>query len=57
MQRFLLFIPWTFQDPDALLARIHGVYNLGTSAEYIVTIARGHIMLPNIKTYWLVGSP
>ncbi len=46
---FLAFIPWTFQDADTLLARIRGVHNLTTPAEYIRMIAMSRIMLPNIK--------
>jgi len=46
---FLAFIPWTFQDVDTLLARIRGVQNLTTPAEYIRMIALSRIMLPNIK--------
>ena len=46
---FLAFIPWTFQDVDTLLARIRGVQNLTTPAEYIRMIAISRIMLPNIR--------
>jgi cyclic dehypoxanthinyl futalosine synthase len=46
---FLAFIPWTFQDVDTLLAKIRGVHNLTTAAEYIRMIALSRIMLPNIK--------
>ncbi len=58
---FLAFIPWTFQDVDTLLARIRGVHNLTTPADYIRMIALSRIMLPNIKNIqasWLtVGKP
>lgn len=46
---FIAFIPWTFQDADTLLARIRGVHNLTTPAEYIRMIAMSRIMLPNIR--------
>jgi cyclic dehypoxanthinyl futalosine synthase len=34
---------------DTLLAKIRGVHNLATAAEYIRMIALSRIMLPNIK--------
>jgi cyclic dehypoxanthinyl futalosine synthase len=46
---FLVFIPWTFQDVDTLLAKIRGVHNLTTPEEYIRMIAMSRIMLPNVK--------